>query len=125
MPIDVDSPSARVFDSVTTYRGIVMARRILLAVASLAAIFAVQARAEQHRASILDGSVAVQAAGYVSYPIKVDASVMLNPRVMGHVQATGGTGNDIEVVVLSETQFINWKNGHKGGSLYTSGQITT
>ena len=76
------------------------------------------------RTSILDGSVAVQASAYIAYPVMVDASVMTLPHIAGHVVATGGSGNDIEVVVFTETQFINWKNDHKKGSLFTSGQVT-
>ncbi len=106
-----------------------MVRRILLPLACVASLLLPRAWAQsqessQQRASILDGSVAVQALGYVTYPVKVDLSVMTNPRIVGHVTASGGSGNDIEVVVFTETQFINWKNKHNQGSLFASGQVT-
>jgi len=32
--------------------------------------------------------------------------------VQGSFVATGGSGNDIEVLVMDEIDFINWRNGH-------------
>ena len=105
-------------------RVIVMVRRSLLALACIATLLAAPARAKEQRVSILNGSVAVQALSYVAYPVKVDVGIMTNPRITGHVTASGGSGNDIEVVVFAETQFINWKNKHNQGSLFTSGLAT-
>lgn len=76
------------------------------------------------RAAIVDGSVAVQATGYVAYHASVDAAAMQSARIRGHVVASGGTGNDIEVIVFTETQFINWKNSHNDGALFASGKVT-
>ena len=101
-----------------------MVRRTLLVLASICTLLPSPVTAQEQRTPILNGSVAVEATGYVTYTVKVDAASMVNPRIVGHVQATGGSGNDIEVVVFTETQFINWKNSHKQGSLFTSGQIT-
>ena len=49
---------------------------------------------------------------------------MTNPRIVGHVEATGGSGNDIDVMVFSQTDFTNWKNNHGVAPLYNSGQVT-
>lgn len=43
----------------------------------------------------------------------------------GHFGATGGTGNDVEVVVISEDEFVNWQNGHPPTkTFYSSGRVT-
>jgi hypothetical protein len=42
----------------------------------------------------------------------------------GHFAATGGMGNDIEVVVVSEDEFVNWQNGHPSKAFYNSGRVT-
>jgi len=47
-----------------------------------------------------------------------------NVQVRGHFQATGGTGNDIEVFLLNDEQYTNWKNGHGTQTYYNSGKIT-
>jgi hypothetical protein len=40
------------------------------------------------------------------------------------VQASGGSGNDVEVLILSDTHFLNWKNGRSVTPLYDSGKVT-
>jgi len=39
--------------------------------------------------------------------------------------ASGGIGNDIKVYVMTDIDFVNWKNGHSASTLYNSGQVTT
>lgn len=72
---------------------------------------------------ILNGSVAIQSVSWVHYPVTV-TSAMLHPRIVGRVTASGGTGNDIIVAVLSDADLTNWSNGHRGPALYNSGQVT-
>jgi hypothetical protein len=74
--------------------------------------------------TILDGSVAVQASGYVAYPVVVEMAAMSNPRITGHVTASGGSGNDIVVKIFTESDFMNWQNNHSTQPLFDSGQIT-
>lgn len=47
-----------------------------------------------------------------------------NVRLQGHFTATGGTGNDVEVWLLTEDGFTNWQNGHATNTLYNSGRVT-
>jgi len=42
----------------------------------------------------------------------------------GNFTASGGMGNDIEVFVLPESDFVNWQNGHSAKTFYNSGKIT-
>jgi hypothetical protein len=99
-----------------------MSLRHAFVVVTLGAALATAAAADE--AKILSGSVAVQAASYQAYTITVDAERMRNAAITGHVQASGGTGNDIIVAVLSESDYLNWKNGHANHPLYNSGQVT-
>lgn len=54
----------------------------------------------------------------------VDLATMKNPRVTGRFNASGGSGNDVQVVLASEDDYTNWKNGHEAKVLYGSGKIT-
>lgn len=45
-------------------------------------------------------------------------------RVEGTFTATGGTGNDVEVYLLNDDEFVNWRNGHAVNALYNSGRMT-
>ena len=42
----------------------------------------------------------------------------------GRFEATGGSGNDVEVVVLNEDEFTNWQNHHSVPTYYNSGKVT-
>ena len=42
----------------------------------------------------------------------------------GHFVAAGGTGNDIRIMLLDQTNFLNWKNGHQAQTLFNSGKMT-
>ena len=44
--------------------------------------------------------------------------------VEGTFSASGGSGNDIEVYLLSEDEFVNWQNNHPVKTFYNSGRIT-
>lgn len=49
---------------------------------------------------------------------------MKNVVVAGHFQAYGGTANDIQTVICSEEDFINFRNGHQTRVFYNSGKTT-
>jgi hypothetical protein len=42
----------------------------------------------------------------------------------GHFTATGGSGNDIQVMVVNEDEYVNSQNGHGAKNFYHSGQVT-
>jgi hypothetical protein len=42
----------------------------------------------------------------------------------GNFTASGGTGNDIDVYVLPQDDFVNWQNRHASRSYYNSGKVT-
>lgn len=45
-------------------------------------------------------------------------------RVEGTFTASGGTGNDVEVYLLNDDEFVNWQNRHAVNALYNSGRMT-
>lgn len=45
-------------------------------------------------------------------------------RIAGRFRARGGSGNDVEVFILDEDGFENWRNGHRAGTYYNSGRAT-
>lgn len=49
---------------------------------------------------------------------------MLNAHLIGSFQASGGLGNDIEVLIAEQAEFQNWLNGHPARTLYSSGKVT-
>ena len=44
--------------------------------------------------------------------------------MQGRFEASGGSGNDVEVVILSEDAFTNWQNHHSVSTYYNSGRVT-
>jgi hypothetical protein len=44
--------------------------------------------------------------------------------VQGRFEASGGSGNDVEVIVLTEDAFTNWQNHHSVPTFYNSGRVT-
>lgn len=66
-------------------------------------------------------TVKAGSAQYFSFEAPTGA---FNVNLKGHFEATGGTGNDIEVYVLTADDLVNWQNGHTVKALYDSGRVT-
>jgi hypothetical protein len=77
-----------------------------------------------HTVNIVNGLITVNGLGYEYYPFYVPSGAT-NVYVQGSFTASGGFGNDIEVLVMDSTDFINWQNGHQASAYYDSGQLTT
>lgn len=76
-----------------------------------------------HTQSMDEKAFTVNAGGAVHFTFEAPAGAF-NVNLKGHFAATGGTGNDIEVYVLTEDDLVNWQNGHTGHTLYNSGRVT-
>jgi hypothetical protein len=72
---------------------------------------------------LLTGETVVKAGGYVTNTFTVEPG-MQNFRIAGHFKASGGSGNDIQVVIATEDDFDNWINGHQAKVFYGTEQIT-
>lgn len=76
-----------------------------------------------HKVTIGSGAITVNAGGYLYFTLSVPAGAT-NVRIEGRFSATGGSGNDIEVFVITDDGFTNWKNGHSTPTYYNSGKVT-
>lgn len=76
-----------------------------------------------HRVTIGSGAITVNAATYAYFTLNVPSGAN-NVRLQGRFSATGGSGNDIEVFLLSDSQYTNWQNGHSTPTFYNSGKVT-
>jgi hypothetical protein len=79
---------------------------------------------QTYTVNIVNGTITVPANDYVAYVANVTSS-MDNVHLSGNFTASGGSGNDIKVYVMNETNYINWSNGHQSTAYYASGQTTT
>ena len=79
---------------------------------------------QQHKLSMPKGAFTVRQLSTSNYRFVVPAGAS-DVTMKGHFTATGGSGNDIDVVVVSEDEFVNWQNGHlPTHPLYSSGKVT-
>lgn len=80
-------------------------------------------RSIQREQPIANQTVAVAAMSFVSVQFQVPPA-STNPTVTGEFNAAGGAGNDVEVYVVSEQDFVNWQNHHAARAFYSSGRLT-
>lgn len=73
---------------------------------------------------LVSGQQTIEAGHYYRVRFSVDPATMLEARVVGRFHASGGTGNDIQVVLAEESEFENWINGHQARLLYATDQTT-
>jgi hypothetical protein len=69
------------------------------------------------------GALSVAARHYAFYTLTVPGYAH-SVRVSGHFQTTGEVGNDIDVYVLNDEQFTDWKKGSETHTYYASGKAT-
>lgn len=74
--------------------------------------------------TLVNGVVSVAAGGWNTTQVNVSSN-MLSPYVTGSFVASGGSGNDIYVYVMTAIDYTNWSTGHAVTPLYNSGQLTT
>ena len=77
-----------------------------------------------HSQSIVHDIVTVKAGGFHYYTVTV-APGMQEARITGRFTASGGSGNDIVILVLDSDGFTNWSNNHEVPAYYSSGKMTT
>ncbi len=74
--------------------------------------------------TIASGQLTIKAGHYLTYKITIDPVTMQNAQIVGSFRASGGAGNDIQVVLAGEDEFENWINGHKALVYYSTEKIT-
>jgi hypothetical protein len=73
---------------------------------------------------LVSGQVNVRAGKDVRYWIKIDTSTMLEAAVTGWFRASGGSENDIALVIATEYEFENLVHGHEARVLFATDSIT-
>ena len=73
---------------------------------------------------VANGTIQVPAGSWNYYQINILGS-MTNPHLSGTFTAHGGSGNDIVVLIMTDTEYTNWSNGHSVTPEYNSTQLTT
>lgn len=73
--------------------------------------------------SVLVGPVEVAALSSKPFTVLVTEE-MPGARLKGAIRASGGTGNDIDLLVMNEKDFANWSNGHPVSVHFQSGKQT-
>lgn len=91
---------------------------VIVTLAAAAPVTPVQA--QRNRASIVSEPFTVEPGHYRYFPFTVGDRAT----VAGRFRAQGGSGNDIEVFILDEDGFENYRNGHRVQTYYNSGRIT-
>jgi hypothetical protein len=74
---------------------------------------------------LISGQVNVRAGRDARYWIKIDTSKMLEPAVTGWFRASGGSKNDIALVIATEYEFENLIQGREARVLFATDSITT
>jgi zinc-ribbon domain len=77
-----------------------------------------------HTTNIVNGLVTVNAGTYETYTFTVPSGAS-NVQVSGSFTASGGSGNDVRIFILAQSDFVNWANGHSSQCYYQSGQTST
>ncbi len=75
--------------------------------------------------NLVNGVITVGPNDYYHVQFIIDTDSMLNVKVEGTFRASGGSGNDIEVMILDDMAYTNWINGHTVSAIYFSGKLTT
>jgi len=94
----------------------------VIAGALLLAVFTPTSLTTQRSANIVNGLITVQPSQYNYYPLTIPSGAS-SVVVSGSFTASGGGGNDIEVLVMDETNYINWSNGHQQMATMTADRL--
>jgi zinc-ribbon domain len=78
---------------------------------------------QQHTALMNNPALTIKPIGYYAFKMDVPPGAV-NVHLQGSFTASGGIGNDIDVAVLPQDDFVNWQNRHASRSFYNSGKAT-
>jgi hypothetical protein len=101
-----------------------MYRKILAATLIIAfcSMLSSSVMAHTYSKTVIVNSAFTVGAGAVKYwEFHVDSD---GANIVGRLRAEGGSGNDINCLILDSDSFENWRNGHRVSTYYNSGKIT-
>ncbi|HVG17709.1 MAG TPA: hypothetical protein VNI02_01555 [Blastocatellia bacterium] len=79
--------------------------------------------AAPYGSTIVNDKITVPAGSFAYYRFVVPQGWSFGT-VAGRFRAEGGRGNDIEVFIIDEDGFENFRNRHQVGTYYNSGRVT-
>jgi len=74
------------------------------------------------RQSLFDGALRLGGFTHQSIEFQVPGAWMRNPRLEGHIDAAGGGGNDVELLVLHREDFPNWEKHQPFTPVFDAGR---
>jgi hypothetical protein len=74
--------------------------------------------------NIANGQMAVAPGTSIAYQMTIPVGAS-NIYVTGTFSASGGTGNNVEILVMDQFDYVNWHSGSASSAIYDSGQVTT
>ena len=58
------------------------------------------------------------------FNIQISSEGASESTLVARLEALGGSGNDVRVLLFDEDNYLNWSNGHKAEALFDGGQTT-
>lgn len=98
-------------------------KRIITLIVFALATSALQLAAQAQDTPLCEQAFTVAALGSRDCVVIVSEK-MQSGQIEGHFRATGGPHNSIEVWVLDDDGYVNWKNHHHVTALYNSRRVT-
>lgn len=78
---------------------------------------------QERQVNLVNGSIIVKSAQWKYYSFNTLKS-WRNIHLNGKFEASGGSGDDIRLLVMTKNDFTNFTNGHQAYSIYDSGKLT-
>ena len=76
-----------------------------------------------HAETITDGSIAIKPHGFASYKVMVPEGA-IDGGVSGKFEASSRADNDVQVLLLTESEFAVWQSGYATSPFYDSGKVS-
>ena len=77
----------------------------------------------EHAETITEGSVTLKPHGFVSYRVSVPEGA-IDVAVTGQFDASGRAENDIQALLLTDSEFVVWQSGYATSPFYDSGKVS-
>ncbi len=76
-----------------------------------------------HAETITDGSIAIKPRGFASYKVVVPEGA-IDVEVAGQFEASGRSDDNVQVLVLTDGEFVVWQGGYATSPFYDSGPVS-
>lgn len=76
-----------------------------------------------HAETIADGSFSIKPHGFATYKVSVPEGA-IDVGVVGQFEANGRAENDVQVLLLTDSEFAVWQSGYATSPFYDSGKVS-